>query len=152
MFYYRLIEGAIDTVKSVGTVPLARVRRAVDNKEQSSNMTFEWWPALVFGWPGPILAILLSVIGVVTGKRGWLVVAAFVLVLFALYLGANPRTRWLFLLPLVPSLGAIAIARRASLLAWLTVTDPVRSSDVGGTGCLLRRSPGDGPAHTMTDV
>jgi hypothetical protein len=75
----------------------------------------------VFGWPGPILAILLSVIGVVTGKREWLVVAAFVLVSFARYLGANPRTRWLFLLPLVPSLGAIAIARRASLLAWLTV-------------------------------
>jgi hypothetical protein len=84
-------------------------------------MTFEWWPAIVFGWPGPIVAICLSVIGVVAGKRGWLVAAAIALLPFALYLRANPRTRWLFLLPLVPFFGAIAIARRSFLLAWLSV-------------------------------
>jgi hypothetical protein len=84
-------------------------------------MTFEWWPALVFGWPGPILAILFSVIGVVRGRRGWFVAAAIVLLPFAFYLGVNPRTRWLFLIPLVPFLGGVAVARRSLLLAWLSV-------------------------------
>jgi hypothetical protein len=84
-------------------------------------MSFEWWPALVFGWPGPILALLLSMIGVVARRRGWLVSAGVVLLPFALYLGANPRTQWLGLLPLVPFLGGVAITRGSALLAWLSV-------------------------------
>jgi hypothetical protein len=83
-------------------------------------MSMEWM-AFLFGWPGPLLAIFFSVLGIIAGQRGWFVAAAIVLLPFAIYLGASPRTQWLFLLPLAPVFGGIAIARGSFLLAWLSV-------------------------------
>lgn len=81
----------------------------------------QWWPALLFGWPGPILATMLSVIGVVRGKVSWLVAAAVVLLPFSFYLLLTPRFRWAVLLPLLPLLAARATARGATRIAWIAV-------------------------------
>ena len=50
----------------------------------------EWWPALVVGWPGPILATMLSAIGVVRGKAASLVAAAILLLPFLFLSFGNP--------------------------------------------------------------
>jgi hypothetical protein len=84
-------------------------------------MSLDWWPVLVFGWPGPILAVVLSIIGTIASKRTWLFAAAVVLCPFALYLSGNPRTRWLFFLPLLPLLGGWALSRGSIGLAWMFV-------------------------------
>jgi hypothetical protein len=81
----------------------------------------EWWPAIVFGWPGPILATMLSVIGVVRRKVALLVAAAVLLLPFSFYLLSTPRFRWCLLLPVLPLISARATARGATRIAWLTV-------------------------------
>lgn len=81
----------------------------------------QWWPALVFGWPGPILAMMLSVIGVVRAKVSWLVAGAVVLLPFCFYLLLTPRFRWAVLLPFLPLLAARATARGATRIAWVAV-------------------------------
>ena len=83
-------------------------------------MSLEWWVPL-FGWPAPILAVVLSIIGIIALDRAWLFGAALVLCPFALYLGGNPRTRWLFLLPLLPLFGGWAVSRGSTGLAWTSV-------------------------------
>lgn len=84
-------------------------------------MSLEWWPALVFGWPGPLVAIALSVVGVVKARGVWLVWAMVVLLPFSVYLAANPRTEWGWLLPGIPLAGAYAVQRGSSVLGWLSV-------------------------------
>jgi hypothetical protein len=77
--------------------------------------------AVVFGWPGPILAIALAAIGARRGKAGWFAAAAILIAPFSFYLGLNPKTPLGFFLPLIPVLGAIAASRSAHRLAWLSV-------------------------------
>jgi hypothetical protein len=84
-------------------------------------MSMAWWPALVFGWPGPILAIILSVTGIVRAKAAWLIAAAVVILPSSFYLGMNPRVQWGMALPLLPLMAAGAISRGARLIAWLSV-------------------------------
>lgn len=81
--------------------------------------SLEWWLVPLFGWPGPILAVVLSIIGIIALDRAWLFAAAVVLCPFALYFGG--RTRWLFLLPLLPIVGGWAVSRGSTGLAWTSV-------------------------------
>jgi hypothetical protein len=84
-------------------------------------MSFECWPALVFGWAGPILAIIFSVTGIIRAKGAWLVAAAVVLLPFSFYLTLNPGARWGIWLPLLPLIAARATWRGHTLIAWLSV-------------------------------
>ena len=72
-----------------------------------------WWPLVVFGWPGPILATIFSVIGIVRGRVAWLVAAAVVLIPFSFYLVLNPSGWWGVVLPALPLIAARAISRGA---------------------------------------
>ena len=54
-----------------------------------------WWPALVFGWPAILLAVVLSVMGILRRKPVWLAVAATVVIPFSFYLAGSPRFRWI---------------------------------------------------------
>ncbi len=86
-----------------------------------TEMNLEWWLVPLFGWPGPILAVVLSIIGIIALDRTWLFGAAAVLCPFSVYLGANPRTQWLSFLPLLPLLGGWAVSRGRIGLAWTSV-------------------------------
>ena len=81
----------------------------------------EWWPAVVFGWPGPILAIALSVTGLVNGRAAWLVAAAAAMAPFSFYLLLTPRFWWCACLPALPLAAAGALSRRAPRAAWVPV-------------------------------
>ena len=80
-----------------------------------------WWPLVVFGWPGPILATIFSVIGIVRGRVAWLVAAAVVLIPFSFYLVLNPSGWWGVVLPALPLIAARAISRGATRVAWVAV-------------------------------
>ena len=80
-----------------------------------------WWPALVFGWPVPILAIALSVIGVTRGNAALLVLAAVVLFPFSFYLLLTPRFTWGILLRFLALISAGATSRGATRIAWVSV-------------------------------
>jgi hypothetical protein len=84
-------------------------------------MSVMWWPALVFGWPGPILAIIFCVTGIVRALVAWLIAAAVVIVPFSLYLAMNPRVQWGIVLPLLPLIAARATSRGFKLIAWLSL-------------------------------
>jgi hypothetical protein len=84
-------------------------------------MGMTWWPALVFGWPGPIFAIILSVTGIVRARVAWLFVAAAVIAPFSLYLALNPDAGWAVGLPLLPLVAAGAMSRGSRRMAWLPV-------------------------------
>lgn len=80
-----------------------------------------WWPAVVFGWPGPILATVLSAIGIVRRRAAWLVAAALALIPFSFYLFLTPRFWWGVFLPVLPLVAARAVSRGANGLAWAPV-------------------------------
>ena len=84
-------------------------------------MSIEWWPALVFGWPGPILAIIFCVFGIVRARVAWLLAAAVLIMPFSLYLGMNPRVQWGVALPLLPLIAAGATSRGNKPIAWLSL-------------------------------
>jgi CBS domain containing-hemolysin-like protein len=86
-----------------------------------AEMSIAWWPALVFGWPGPILAVIFCVVGIVRAQVAWLIAAAIVLMPFSLYLGLNPRVQWGVVLPVFPLIAAGAIARGSKPIAWLSL-------------------------------
>ena len=81
-------------------------------------MSLSWWPVLVFGAPGAILALVVSGIGVAVSRPSLLVVGALVACPSALYLGAHPGA-WptMIILPLAPLLSAIALHNEKRLLA-----------------------------------
>ena len=80
-----------------------------------------WWPAVIFGWPGPILATIVSVAGIARRRVAWLVAAAVLLVPFSFYLLLTPRLWWCVFLPALPLLAARAVSRRAPRVAWAAV-------------------------------
>jgi hypothetical protein len=84
-------------------------------------MSIPWWPALVFGWPGPILAVIFCVVGIVRAKVAWLIAAAVVLIPLSLYLGLNPRVQWGVALPVLPLIAAGAMSRGSKPIAWLSL-------------------------------
>lgn len=81
---------------------------------------FEWWPAVVFGWPAIMVAVGLSVAGIVRKKPKWLVVAAIIVIPFSFYLAGSPKFRWVGLMfPLLLGIAAIAVKRDRIPVAWL---------------------------------
>ena len=80
-----------------------------------------WWPLMVLGWPGPILATIFSAIGIVLRRVAWLVAAAVVLIPFSFYLLLTPRFWWCGFLPALPLIAARAISRGATRVAWVPV-------------------------------
>lgn len=86
-----------------------------------AEMSIPWWPALVFGWPGPILAVTFCVVGIVRAKVAWLIAAAVVITPLSLYLGMNPRVQWGIALPLFPLIAAGATSRGSKTIAWLSL-------------------------------
>jgi hypothetical protein len=83
--------------------------------------SLEWWLVPIFGWPGPIFAVVLSIIGIIALDRIWLFGAAVVLCPFSLYLGGSPRMRYLIFLPLLPLFGGWAVSRGRVGLAWISI-------------------------------
>ena len=79
------------------------------------------WAVAVFGWPGPILAIALSVAGVADARASLLVLAAIAISPFSFYLLLTPRFPWGIALPLLPLIAARAVSRDAERFAWAAV-------------------------------
>ena len=78
-----------------------------------------WWPAVVFGWPVVLLAIVLSVLGIIKRLPLLLVVSAVLVAPFSLYLGGSPRIGWLgFMIPVLLIGASVAIRYRRMEIAW----------------------------------
>ena len=84
-------------------------------------MNLEWWLVPLFGWPGPILAVGLSILGILALDRTWLFGAAVVVCPFSLYLAGSPGMRYLIVLPLLPLFGGWAISGGRIGLAWISI-------------------------------
>jgi hypothetical protein len=79
------------------------------------------WLVPVFGWAGPVIALVLCVLGIIWLWPAMLVLAAVFVLPFAFYIGLHPGHEWAFLLPLLPLAGARALARGSNRLAWSLV-------------------------------
>ena len=80
----------------------------------------EWWPMVVFGWPAIVLALSLSVAGIVRKRPIWLYVAAIIVIPFTFYLFGSPRIGLAALMiPLLLAGAGIAVRRGRFDLAWL---------------------------------
>jgi hypothetical protein len=85
-----------------------------------------WWPAIVFGWPVVLLAIVLSVLGIIKTIPLLLVVSAVLLAPFSLYLGGSPRVGWLgFMIPVLLLGVSVAVRYRRVEIAWLLLVPVV---------------------------
>jgi hypothetical protein len=85
-----------------------------------------WWPAIVFGWPVVLLAIVLSVLGIIKKIPLLLVVSAVFLAPFSLYLGGSPRVGWLgFMIPVLLLGTSVAVRYRRVEIAWLLLVPVV---------------------------
>ncbi len=85
-----------------------------------------WWPAIVFGWPVVLLAIVLSVLGIIKRIPLLLVVSAVILAPFSLYLGGSPRVGWLgFMIPVLLLGASVAVRYRRGEMAWLLLVPVV---------------------------
>ena len=81
-----------------------------------------WWPAVVFGWPSILVAIVLSVLGITKRRPAVLIASAVVAAPFSLYLGGSPRIGWLGLMNPVLLIGAsVAVRYHKVRLAWMLV-------------------------------
>ena len=74
---------------------------------------------IIFGWPGAVTSLALSVAGLIT-KRYWLLlVGAVLLIPSTYYLGGGPGIyRLIMLVPLFQLGSAFAIYKNKILLAW----------------------------------
>ena len=75
----------------------------------------ELW-AILLGWPAILVSLALSVIGIVSRRPKWLVVAAIIVVPFSLYLFGTLRFRWIALVFPVLLFGASIVIRRRLIL------------------------------------
>ena len=79
----------------------------------------ELWPVILLGWPAILIALILSVTGLVGTRPKWLFAAAIVIIPFSLYLAGTPRFRWFALVfPLLLIGASIAVRRSHHWLAW----------------------------------
>ena len=80
----------------------------------------EMWPAILFGWPAILVALGLSVRGIVRGKPWWVLVAAIPVLPISLYLAGTPRFGWFGLsIPLLLAGASIAVYFKHSRVAWI---------------------------------
>jgi len=87
----------------------------------SLNMenVFQLLAVLIFGWPAILLALSLSVAGILQKKPSFLVAGSVIAIPFFLYLAATPRFRWIALVfPLLLFGASIAVRRSHLWLAW----------------------------------
>ncbi len=90
------------------------------------NNYVNWWPALVFGWPAIVLAIVLSVVGITKKSAQVLVAAAIIAAPFSLYIGGTPRVGWLgFMIPVLLVGASVAVRYRRVEIAWLSLVPVV---------------------------
>ena len=75
---------------------------------------------IIFGWPGIITSVLLSIAGVLLKKPVLLVVAGIVCVPFTYYISNGFRAPTL-VLPLFQFASAYAIKSQKNLIAWLLI-------------------------------
>lgn len=80
----------------------------------------DWWPALVFGWPGIVVAIGLTAAGIIRRKWLWPLISAIIAAPFSFYLAGSPALGWLALLlaPMLVASGMLVKYGRAGA-AWL---------------------------------
>lgn len=71
------------------------------------------------GFPGAILSLLVSIIGILKGKYGLLLLSMFLFIPFCLYLDGTPNFHGTTLLSLFHLAAAYAVRRNASWLAWI---------------------------------
>ncbi len=64
------------------------------------------WPAIVFGWPAVLLALVLSAAGITRNKPVFLAAAVAIVIPFTLYLAANPGIGWIGLVIPILLIGA----------------------------------------------
>ena len=85
-----------------------------------------WWPAVVFGWPAILLALVLSVLGISKRIPGLLAFAAIIATPFSLFLGGSPRFGWLgFMIPVLLIGASVAVRYRRIEIAWLLLVPVV---------------------------
>ena len=76
------------------------------------------WPILL-GWPAVLVALALSVMGIVRRNPRWLIVAAIVAFPFSIYVAGSPVFGWLGLtIPLFLPGASIAIYYDHTRAAW----------------------------------
>lgn len=86
----------------------------------------DWWPAVVFGWPAILLALVLSVLAIAKRKPSLLAASAVIAAPFSLYVGGTPRVGWLGLIIPVLLIGAgVSVHYRWVGTAWLLVVPVV---------------------------
>jgi hypothetical protein len=73
----------------------------------------------LFGFPGAILSLILSIIGILKGKPWLLILGMFLFLPFCLYLDGTPNFDGTVLLPLFHLAAAFAVRRNAKWLAWI---------------------------------
>ena len=79
-----------------------------------------WWPAVVFGWPAILFAVVLSVVGIVKRNTAALVASAVIAAPFSLNLGGTPRVGWLgFIMPVLLLGVGVAVRLHRIEIAWL---------------------------------
>lgn len=80
------------------------------------------WPAILFGWPAIVVALALSVTGIVRRKPLLLLFAIILVGPISLYVTGSPRYWWLGLsVPLLLAGASIAIRFRQNTVAWSLV-------------------------------
>ena len=77
------------------------------------------WPAILFGWPAVVVALALSVTGIVRKKPVLVLVAIILVGPISLYVTGSPRYWWLGLsIPLLLAGASIATHCQRRTLAW----------------------------------
>lgn len=71
----------------------------------------------LFGFPGAFLSLIVSVIGILKGKYGLLILGMFLFLPFCLYLDGTPNFHGTSLLSLFHLAAAYAVRRNANWLA-----------------------------------
>ena len=84
-------------------------------------MFFETVIQIIFGWPAIIMAILLSIAGLISKKPVFLIVAGIVCTPFTYYI-SNGFQNPFVLLPLMLFASAFTISRQKKGVAWLLVS------------------------------
>jgi hypothetical protein len=80
----------------------------------------QWWPAVVFGWPPVLLAVVLSVLSIRNKRPALLATAAVIVTPFSLYLGGTPRIGLFgFMIPVLLVGAAVAVRYRQAEIAWM---------------------------------
>ncbi len=73
----------------------------------------------LFGFPGALLSLIISVIGIIKNKYWFLLLGMFLFIPFCLYLDGTPNFHGITLLSLFHLAAAYAVRRNANWLAWI---------------------------------